>query len=64
MKQLENKRRFIPTDHAMECPFCGSSSLKLVDMGDTAWVACNDCQAIGPSGQNAVEALVRWNLVK
>jgi len=51
----------MPTDHAMECPFCGSNRLLVMDKGDAYWVSCGECDANGPSGESAVEALERWN---
>lgn len=44
------------------CPFCGSSDVGL-DVADilSSWVRCNACEAMGPSGQGADQAITRWN---
>jgi len=46
---------------AMECPFCGSTELKLIDADTTFWISCMACRASGPVGVNAEQALEHWN---
>jgi hypothetical protein len=45
------------TNQLKPCPFCGSSSVALVDMT----VRCGACCAVGPFGLNAEQAVRRWN---
>lgn len=59
MVQLETSTR--PTTHAMECPFCGGTTPELIDLGTTFWVSCTACNANGPSGSSAEQALEHWN---
>ena len=39
------------------CPYCGSSSVALVDLT----VRCGACCAVGPFGVNVEQAVRRWN---
>lgn len=43
------------------CPFCGSESLRLRNGSNLSWVFCRNCTSIGPSCENAEEAVKRWN---
>lgn len=47
--------------HAMECPFCRSINLHLIDMGTTFWINCGRCNANGPSANTPEQALEHWN---
>lgn len=43
------------------CPFCGSSKIEIERVITMSWVACRDCQAIGPARKTAHEAVDGWN---
>lgn len=43
------------------CPFCDSKNVTVIIDDDFDAVACRDCEASGPTGKNARDAIVAWN---
>lgn len=44
------------------CPFCGGDELPVEsDTGCGAYVRCPKCTTMGPSADNDIEAVQRWN---
>ena len=46
---------------AMECPFCGSTELNLIESETAFSITCTACRASGPAGNSAEQALEHWN---
>ena len=47
---------------AGECPFCGSTQNRLVEIERGHWIVeCEGCAAIGPGGAESGAALTAWN---
>lgn len=45
------------------CPYCGSERLTLANGSNLSWVFCKNCTSMGPSCENAEEAVKTWNSV-
>jgi Lar family restriction alleviation protein len=46
----------------LQCPFCGATSMRLVECDDNQFAVCCDaCLAIGPSAETDARAGDRWN---
>lgn len=45
----------------MNCPFCGSDEVKLIEGFTKSWVICEDCGADGPMSYTSNDAIGRWN---
>lgn len=46
------------------CPWCDKSASLTTDLLDTYWVACNNCNASGPSRETGNDAIRAWNRIR
>lgn len=46
----------------LNCPFCGSDNISMVDDGELFWTMCGDCDCEGPIGDSEADATMLWNM--
>jgi Lar family restriction alleviation protein len=49
----------------LPCPFCGSANVTLEELvycrDEFPGVTCDDCEALGPCGDDNADAIAKWN---